>query len=194
MPALFRRLVAGQAIDAPDAARDPTTAELHRSWMHVFGSRSLFSVPVMAGDATVGAVWLEDVPNEAPAAADFARAVANMVALRLTGRAVTPPRGGEAEAAPAPEPARGGTGDGTLLALAPEDLAAEVLPGVAVMALRFTDPVALARAAAPEIPIADTIASMLQEVAAPHGPPDAPFAGAEVSAAAGLLREGAGPG
>ena len=71
--ALERRIVAGQAIDAPDAARDPVTAELHRGWMHAFGSRALLSVPVTAGDAAVGAVWLEDVPEEAPAAVDFAR-------------------------------------------------------------------------------------------------------------------------
>lgn len=194
LPALFRHLAAGRAIDAPDAARDPTTAELHRGWMHAFGSRALLSVPVMAGEAAVGAVWLEDVPQDAPAAADFARAVANMVALRLAGRTAVAPQQAEAQVVEAAaEPARGGTGDGALLAFGPQEVAAEVLPGVAVMALRFTDPIALARAAAPETPIADTIASLLQEVAAAHGLPYARLTGEAVYAAAGFTREDSGP-
>lgn len=196
MPALFRRIIAGEPIAALDAAREPSTAELHRGWMHAFGSVSLISQPVMAGEAAVGAVWLEDVPTEVSGATDFTAAVANMVALRLPGRVQPAAMRQEQERASGTEPARAGSDQGALLHAPAGDVAAEVLPGVAALVLQFTDPVALARPGrgdAADAPLAEAIAAMLQEVAAAHGLPYAKLMGEEVVAAAGFTREEAGP-
>lgn len=196
MPALFRRIVAGEPIAAMDAAREPSTAELHRGWMHAFGSVSLISQPVMAGEVAVGAVWLEDVPPDVSGATDFAGAVANMVALRLPGRAQPAAARQEEERASGSEPARAGSDQATLLHIPAGEVAAEVLPGVAVLVLHFIDPVSLARAGrgdASGAPLAEVIAAMLQEVAAAHGLPYAKLMGEEVVAAAGFTREEAGP-
>lgn len=193
MPALFRRLGTRDVIEVADAALEPATAELHRSWMHGFGSRALIAVPVEIGETVLGTVLLEDVSEETPAATDFARAVANMVALRLRGHVATPaPVSAPESPGTSSEPARAGLSDGTLLHFGAEEVAAEVLPGVAVMALRFTDPVALARAGPPGTPIADIIAGLLQEVATAYGLPYARLAGEEVVAAAGFTREESG--
>lgn len=193
MPVLFRRIVAGDTINAEDAARDPAASELHRSWMHAFGSRALLSVPVMVTETPTGAVWLEDTPRDAPGAEDFARAVAGMVALRLTGRAVATAPREEAALTTGAEAARAGIAEGALLSFSTDGMAAELLPGIAVMALRFTDPLAMARAAAPGTPMADTIAILLQEVMAAHRLPYARLAGEQVIAAAGFSTEEAGP-
>ncbi|MBR0668365.1 GAF domain-containing protein [Roseomonas hellenica] len=196
MPALFRRIMGAEPIVATDAAREPSTAELHRGWMHAFGSVSLISQPVMVGETAVGAVWLEDVPAEVAGAMDFAAAVANMVALRLPGRAQPASARREQENSPSIEAARAGSDQATLLHIPAGDVAAEVLPGVAVLVLHFTDPVILARAGrggASDTPLAEVIAAMLQDVAAAHGLPYAKLMGEEVVAAAGFTREEAGP-
>jgi len=55
--------------------------------MAPFGSRALLAVPVRREDQTVGAVSVEDTPQDPVHllhAADFVRALANMLALRMT--------------------------------------------------------------------------------------------------------------
>jgi adenylate cyclase len=80
VPALIEALIAGETIDAPIARRDRRTAALHGSFMAPSGTIGLFAVPVMQAGRTIGMVMLEDARHD-PAALDFTRACATLVAL-----------------------------------------------------------------------------------------------------------------
>jgi len=193
MPAFFRRLEAGGPVAAVDAARQADTAELHRHWMQALGSRALLAVPVTDADGLAGAVWLEDAPADAGDAAGLARVAAGLLAVRFADRA-----GPASEAAPAAlsagaEPARAGVAEGALLPFAGAGLAAEVLPALAVLALRVTDPLALARPGPDGAPLAEALTALLQEAASAHGLAYLRLSGEEAVAAAGFSREEAGP-
>jgi class 3 adenylate cyclase len=86
LPQFFDSLARGEEIVAVDAAAEPRTAELHRVYLHPLGCRGLASVPIVRGEEVVGAVWLEydaeRIGDESREVA-FARAVANMLALRM---------------------------------------------------------------------------------------------------------------
>ncbi len=189
LPALFAAITHGEVLVVPDAARDPRTAELHRLWLHPLGSQALVSVPIMARGALVGLVWVEDAAAEAEGVADFARAVANLAALRLAAAGAS---AGAVTRMPLPAVSTGAApqplgsvalGDEETLA---DEHAAEVYAGVAVMALRFTDTMALDRWADAETANRmDRAARGLQGIAAAHRIPYLKLLGDQILAAAG---------
>ena len=69
------------------ADSDPRTAELHRLYLHPFGCEVLLAVPIVTHDTAIGSVWFEDERRAAdwtPETLTFARAIASMLALRLS--------------------------------------------------------------------------------------------------------------
>jgi adenylate cyclase len=73
------------------ADSDPRTAELHRLYLHPFGCEALFAVPIVTHDTTIGSVWFEDDRRAAdwnPETLAFARAIASMLALRLSAEVI----------------------------------------------------------------------------------------------------------
>lgn len=184
LPALFAALATRAPLRVADAAADRRTAELHRLWLHPQGSTALIAVPVLAGERLLGSLWLEDAAQEAAGAAEFAAAVANLLAPRVEAAAEARP------AAPAAAPRR--TVPAAVLADAPlapppRDLAADVFPEAAVLVLRLADAFALARRPAPDLAVRfDALAQGLQEVAAAQGLPYLRLLGEQAVAAAGL--------
>lgn len=183
--------LADAPIDVMDATRDPRLAELERSYMAPSGSRALMSVPIARGNETLGLLWVEDRAADADGALALATAAANMLALRMApasgaarpARVEEPARLAAAAGAPA-VPQRRLPGDGVLAeraqvfmqrlserGIGERGLAAELFRDVTVLALRFTDPIALADSAPDHAgsSLADQAVRIVQEVAAAHG-------------------------
>jgi len=62
-------------------------AELHRVYLLAFGCEALLAVPIVNHGTTIGSVWFEDERRAtawSPETRTFARAIASMLALRLT--------------------------------------------------------------------------------------------------------------
>jgi class 3 adenylate cyclase len=86
LPQYFQSLGEGEEIVAMDAADDPRTAELHRTYLHPLDCRILSSIPVVREGDVLGVLWLEDTasaPDQVSEDLRFARAVANLLALRM---------------------------------------------------------------------------------------------------------------
>jgi class 3 adenylate cyclase len=188
LPSFLQHLLRGEEIAVEDAARDTRTSEPHRLLMHEFGSRALLVVPVCRGDHVTGALCLEDAPDVA-ANRDFTRAVANMVALRMTEIEASRPAQQATQAA-RPVASQGERSLAAELALRgfdPDTIAAEVYSDVAVMVLRFADPAALA---VPDgengAALVDRVACILQEIAAGRDIPYVKLVGQVFVAAAGF--------
>jgi class 3 adenylate cyclase len=91
-PTLFEALVAGDEIEVADAAADPRTADLHRTYLQPIGCRSLLSVPVRRAQEVAGCLWAEDGELAGEARKDtitLLRALAGMLAPRFAGRTGT---------------------------------------------------------------------------------------------------------
>jgi len=189
LPELFSHLLAGEEIEAADAARDRRTMELHQV-LSAFGTRALLAMPVRRNDRVVGSVWLEDAPGTA-GSRDFVRAVANMVALRLADASIAPVArepGAIGKPITAPETVvRNFAADLRPAEIDPSALHAEIYPGMAVMVLRFTDAMAMAvRLSGVPRCISDEIGCALQQIATDNGIPYLKLAGHEIVAAAGF--------
>lgn len=194
LPQFFAALAEGKEIAAEDAAAYRPTAELHRLFMHPFGTRSLLAEPVRQGERLVGVVWLEDATRTA-SARDFLRAVASMVALRLGERDTAAPAATAEAPAPAlarlpPETGREGrslTAELSLRGLDPATLAAEVYADVAVLVLKLTDPRMIAERGPDKAgPVADALIRAFQDIAAAHDVPYLKLMGEELVAASGF--------
>jgi adenylate cyclase len=73
------------------ADSEPRTAELHRLYLHPFGCEALLAVPIVSHDTAIGSVWFEDERRDAdwnPETLTFARAIASMLALRLSAEVI----------------------------------------------------------------------------------------------------------
>jgi len=84
---LFDMLQKAEDIRAPDAGNDNRIAELYRVYLQPLGCESLLSVPVRHHNQTVGSLWFEHDRLSRPWSAEeisFARAIANMLALRFS--------------------------------------------------------------------------------------------------------------
>jgi class 3 adenylate cyclase len=201
MPALFARLATGEPILAADAAKDRATAELHRIWLAPLGSTALIAAPIRHGARVLGVAWVEDARAKPAEVLGFLQPVAQLLAVRLAGgarrlaqrAAAVKEAEAQAEAAPAAAPAR--LADSALRDALPADVAADVYPQVAVMVLRFTDPLALAgrRAAALQGALVEHLARELEAAGQAAGVPYLKLLGDEMVAAAGLTAEEAGP-
>ncbi len=196
LPQFFAALAAGAPIQSADAANDKRTAELHRVLMHPFDSRGLTAMPVMAGERLAGAIVLEDATRLAEAR-DLLPALASMLAIRMRGPEREETRAAAAGGAAAnvavagPQPPAVGqrnfAAELTLRGLDTEAIGADVFPAVAVVAVRFSDPAAIAaRHGTGSCSLADRIAEALQEVAEQQDIPYMKLVGQEVVAAAGF--------
>jgi class 3 adenylate cyclase len=189
LPGVFTHLLAGEEIVAADAARDHRTMELHQI-LSAFGTRALLAMPVRRKDRFIGSVWLEDAPGNV-GSHDFVRAVANMVALRMTDPSIAPVArepGAIGKPIAAPETVtRNFATDLRPTEIDPSTLHAEIYRGMAVMVLRFTDAMAMA-ARLSGVPrcISDEIGCALQQIATDNGIPYLKLAGHEIVAAAGF--------
>lgn len=192
LPQFFAALAQGEEIRSSNAANDRRTAELHRVLMHPFESRALAVVPVVAGERIAGAIMLEDAAKLAEVE-DMLPAVAGILALRMqesgertetaVAAIVAEPGAGQPIAAAE----RSFEAELLLRGLDTGAIGADVFPAVAVMAVRFGDPAAIA--ARPESAasiIADRIAAALQEIAVAYDIPYMKLLGQEVVAAAGF--------
>jgi adenylate cyclase len=190
LPQFFAHLLQGEEIQVADAARDRRTAELHRVLMQPLGSRALLAIPAQSGTAIVGTVWLEDAAQMA-VARDFVRAVANMVAPRMVQ---APDISARREAVGAllandrpPSAVHHYANELRARAIDPESIKAEFYSDIAVMVLRFTDPLAMAtRAAEGGRCVSDEIVRALQEVAGKNDIPYLKILGQEAIVAAGF--------
>jgi len=190
LPQFFAHLARGEEIEVADAARDRRTAEIHRVLMQPLGSRALLAVPAQYGDTIVGAVWLEDVAHMT-LARDFVRAAANMVAPRMAQAAEIATVRATAEAPTVDD------GDRTAVrhyenelrerGLTPDTVNAEIYSDIAVMVLRFTDPLAMAvRTSNGTHCVSDDIVCALQDVANRADIPYLKILGQDAVAAAGF--------
>lgn len=188
LPAFFDALAAGEEIAVADAAADPRTAQFHALIMRPLGSRSLGVFPLRRGARVIGAICLEDAAA-LDGARDFVRTLGTMVGATFKVTAeVEAPRSaalGAVHVEGASNPIL--SADlGPSLADEP-NLRARHFPEIAVMVLRLTGPLALARkAGGGEAGLAEQIAELLQEIAADHGISYLKFVGQEAIAAAGL--------
>ena len=84
---LFDVLQKAEDYCAPNAGQDNRIAELYRAYLQPLGCESLLSVPIRHHDQTVGSLWFEHdrlSRNWSSEEISFARAIANMLALRLS--------------------------------------------------------------------------------------------------------------
>jgi class 3 adenylate cyclase len=84
---VFEVLDQGGELAVIKADDDPRTAELHRVYLHPFGCQALLAAPIVHQGMSVGSIWFEDerrVVDWSPEILTFARALASMLALRLT--------------------------------------------------------------------------------------------------------------
>lgn len=190
LPQFFVHLLNGEEIEVADVAHDRRTTELHRILMQSLGSRTLLAIPAKRGGAVVGTIWLEDVQHMAPAS-DFVRAVANMVAPRMAAAPDVSARRESGIVLPSNESRQSGMRHYATELRArgfdPATVAAELYSNVAVMALHFTDSIAMAtRSTDGARCLSDDIVRALQEVADKNDIPYLKVVGQEIIAAAGF--------
>jgi adenylate cyclase len=185
-PKFFSSLATGEAIELAEVVHDPRVVELHRIMLQQLGTRVLTVLPVRSAGQVTGALWIED-PQSGATAHDFLRVIAGLMAIRMPAAGDAP---SSREAAPArtavgAEPGERSFSDA--LALRGIDATtAEVYPAVAVMVVKFGDPVAMAsRSSDAEPMLADTIACTLQRLATEHAIPYLKMTGSAIVAAAG---------
>jgi adenylate cyclase len=184
--AFFALLARGQPVLAADAARERGLAELHRTWLHPLGSSGILLQPVEHEGRTLGAAWVEDPADTGEAAREFVAALARLLVPRLDQRVVEAAPAA-ARAAPTPgavAPIR----TASLSALLPEDIQADVYPAAAVLVARFSDPLALGRAApeADGCTLLRRIADAAEAAAREAGVPYLALMADQLVAAAGL--------
>lgn len=83
---LFDTLQKAEDMLSPDAGNDKRIAELYRIYLQPLGCESLLAIPIRHHDQTVGSLWFEHdrlSRNWSTEEISFARAIANMLALRF---------------------------------------------------------------------------------------------------------------
>jgi adenylate cyclase len=87
LPELFATMDSGEELVTADTSADPRTAPLHAAYLEPLGCRALISTPALVDGKPLGAIWLEltSLTEEWQAEQiSFARAIANMLALRVS--------------------------------------------------------------------------------------------------------------
>ena len=105
LPQLFEVIDRTDELVVRQADRDPRTAELHRVYLQPFGCEALLAVPIVSRGTAIGSVWFEDERRAAawnPETCTFARAIAGMLALRLSAAIRARPGGAVMVAPPQP--------------------------------------------------------------------------------------------
>ena len=96
LPQLFEVIDCANELVVRHADSDPRTAELHRVYLQPFGCEALLAVPIVSRGAAIGSVWFEDERRAAvwdSETCTFARALAGMLALRLSAALQAEPDG-----------------------------------------------------------------------------------------------------
>ena len=209
LPHYFQALAAGDTVVAPDAGADPRTAELHRTYLRPLGCRALVSVPIARGTQAFGVLWLEDDAywtDDNTQDAAFARAVANMLALRMGGsdpddvariRGVASNRtqgqgGALSDAMRHTELVTGRRAQALMARISSErsegaNVEAQIFEDVTVVVMRFTDAVSLAAAVEGEGRNAvDSLVRKLESLASELGVEYVKLLGSQVVCATGF--------
>jgi class 3 adenylate cyclase len=199
LPAFFELVEGGAELSLADAAADRRTAQFHGLIMRSLGSRALALVPMRRGEQVVGALLLED-PGPLDGTGDFLRTVSAMIASAIKSpgfeaepAAASPKPAAAARAQDRAQPAAHPILAADLGPTAAErmELRADYLEGVAVMVLRLSGSLALARkAGSDEAGMVTQITEFLQEAAAEHEVKYLKFVGQEAIAATGFERTG----
>jgi len=90
---LWAGLQAGATFDVVDAAQDARVSRLRHAYLQPLGIGAFMAVPVQRGTEVIGSLWLEDLPpvTRRPTGVEtFARAVAQMLAVRFVAQAADP--------------------------------------------------------------------------------------------------------
>jgi len=192
LPQFIMALEKGEDFRVSDAAKDRRTAELYRIAMQSYGTKALLVVPVRREERTVGAILVEDSPQDRlhqESIRDFTLALAEILASHAIEVPAAPARMAAALAAKTVEPELPeGLAPGLEDAgISPDQAAEGVYPHAAVMVLQFTDAAAMAlRANGDGRSMADEILSSAQKYAEEHRVPYLKLVGHELFAAAGL--------
>jgi class 3 adenylate cyclase len=104
LPQIFEAIDHADELVVQQADSDPRTAELQRVYLQPFGCEALLAVPIVSHGSAIGSVWFEDERRPAawsPETCTFARAIAGMLALRLSA-ALRPGPDSNVTAPPAP--------------------------------------------------------------------------------------------
>lgn len=196
MPHFFEFLKEGEKAEITDAARDRRTAQFYRQLMDPLGTRALFVLPLHRGRSTTGVLCLEDAQS-LESLRTFVQTVAGMTALQLRSLEEPDherrPKVTRSQAEKEQAPSRILSADLKIPELDTASLGAKLYTGVAVMALRLSGPLALARKAHQDGPdLADNVAQALQQEADEIGIDYLKFVSQQAVAAAGLDDEDAG--
>jgi adenylate cyclase len=192
LPHFIAALEKGEDFGLSDAAKDRRTAEFYRIVMQSFGTRALLVVPIRRESSTIGAVIVEDSPQDPAryeAMRDFALALAEVLASCMTKRPAPPERMPAAPAATTAEPAAipSIAVPFEMEGIDPANIVAGIYPHAAVMVLQLTDPAAMARRQNSEgRSLADEIVRRAQKLAEENHIPYLKLVGHELWAAAGL--------
>ncbi|HZT19283.1 MAG TPA: cache domain-containing protein [Dongiaceae bacterium] len=192
LPRFMDALLEGEAFRLADAESDRRTSEFYRAIMQPFGSRSLLLAPIRREDRTVGAILVEDAPEDPghpTHARDFVLALAHILALRLAEASPPPVR----PLADRPEQSAEASGPRSFAAdlrsegIDPSGVGAELYPDAVVMVLQLTDPAAMAlRLSGGQRPLSDEIVRRAQKIAKDKRILYLKLVGHELYAAAGL--------
>jgi adenylate cyclase len=185
-PNFFSDLAAGKLIKITEET-DPLVAELRRVVKHRSDKFALTVAPVQHSGQVTGAVLVED-SQESSRGHGFMRIIARMLASRMPALSGAP-RDVQVESV---QPSGVLTGERSfsdelvLRGIDVEGLGADVYPSVAVMVVKFSDPVAMAMRPQPSNTIlADQVGCALQRLAIEHAIPYLKMTGPEIVAAAG---------
>jgi len=190
LPQLIAALGRGEDFSVSDAAKDRRTAELYRIAMQSYGTKALLVAPVRRKERTVGAILIEDSPQDPlhqGSIRDFIMAMAEILASREVPAAPV-----RVPAAPAAETLEPELPEGFAPGLedagiGPIQAAEGVYPHAAVMVLQLTDAAAMAlRVNGDGRTMADEILCSAQKFAEGCQIPYLKLVGNELFAAAGL--------
>ncbi|WP_284735759.1 cache domain-containing protein [Dongia deserti] len=196
MPRFFEFLKEGEEAEITDAARDHRTAQFYRQLMEVVGTHALFVLPLHRGERTTGVLCLEDAQS-LEGLRTFVHTVASMTALQLRSLEEPDherrPKVTRSQTEKEQTPSRILPADLRIPGLDTGSLGAKLYTGIAIMALRFSGPVALAKKAHDNgSDLADAVAQALQQEADEVGVDYLKFVSQQAIAAAGLNDEDAG--
>jgi adenylate cyclase len=192
LPLFFAALDANEDIQVGDAAADRRTAEFQRVLMHPFGSHSLFVVPVRTDERLLGAITLEDATRLSDTH-HFVTLAANMLAIRMSHDAPATTAAHPDELAVVSASVGEQSFECDLVTDA--DIASandDQFRSVAVMELKISDDVPMAKRITDAATLGDRIATIVQDVAIAHKLPYAKLVGYQAIAAAGFTADDTG--
>jgi class 3 adenylate cyclase len=132
LPQLFEVLDRADELVVRQADSDPRTAELHRVYLQPFGCEALLAVPIVSHGTAIGSVWFEDERRATawnPETCTFARAIAGMLALRLSAAIRVGPGSAVMVAPPQPHTIADRTAEAAEVSVVPQGAVGAASPG-----------------------------------------------------------------